>query len=178
MKRPQLYSLYDYIFHGFYFTVYGFFKYIPSPIGDWFRKLIFKICLKSVGSARFYEGVTIWYPYRVTVGKNVTFNEWIYVSGYGGVSIGNDVRIGHRVSIITSDHIYDDINVPICQQGITTKATTIENDVWIGCNVTILSGVTIKTGAIIAAGSVVVKDVEPNSIVGGVPAKQISKRGS
>lgn len=57
-----------------------------------------------------------------------------------------------------------------------TPLATIGNDVWIGMNVTILNGVNIGDGAIIAAGAVVTKDVEPYSIVGGVPAKKVRKR--
>jgi len=75
----------------------------PSPIGDWLRFLTVRPFLPSCGSWRIYEGVTFWYPYRIKIGKNVTLNEWVYLSGFGGLTIGNDVRIGHRVSVVTSE---------------------------------------------------------------------------
>ena len=103
-------------------------------------------------------------------------NEWVYLSGFGGLAIGNHVRIGHRVSIITSDHVYSDISTPIFRQGLIAASVVIEDDVWIGCNATILKGVRIGRGAIIAAGAVVTKDVPPFAIVGGVPASTISSR--
>lgn len=168
--------LFDYVYHGIYLTIYGLFKYIPSPIGDFFRKIIFKILLKKCAKARIYEGVTIWYPYRVKIGKNVTVNEFVYISGYGGVCIGNNVSIGHRTSIISSDHVIADKNKTIKQQGIVGKMTVIGNDVFIGCNVTILMGVSIGEGSVIGAGSVVTKDIPPYTVFAGNPAKEIKKR--
>jgi len=166
----------DYLIHGIFIFCYGWVKYIPSPIGDWLRLLVALPFLGSCKGVRIYEGVTLWYPYRIHLGANVTLNEWVYLSGFGGLNIGDNVRIGHRVSIITSDHIYRDIQMPIAEQGLVSAPVSIESDVWIGCNVTILKGVRIGKGAIIAAGAVVTKHVPPFAIVGGVPAKVISHR--
>lgn len=94
----------------------------------------------------------------------------------GNVTIGNYVRIGHRCSIITTDHNFSDKKKAIYEQGIVTGPVVIKNNVWIGCNVTILRGVTIGEGAIIAAGALVNKDVPKNAIYGGVPAKIIKSR--
>lgn len=166
----------DYLLHGLYFTVYGFVKYLPSPIGDWLRLLLTHPFATKLGKVRIYEGVTFWYPYRIHIGDDVTLNEWVYLSGFGGLRIGNHVRIGHRTSIITSDHRYEDMSVPIHQQGLISGEVVIEDDVWIGCNATILKNVRIGRGAIIAAGAVVTRDVPSNTIFGGVPAKQIGVR--
>ena len=76
MKRQLIF---DYIYHGIYITIYGLVKYIPSPIGDIFRSLILRICLKKYGKVRVYEGVTIWYPYNIEIGRNVTLNEFVYI---------------------------------------------------------------------------------------------------
>lgn len=166
----------DYLLHGVFVFTYGWVKYLPSPLGDWLRLVVVCPFLKACGKLRVYEGVTFWYPYRIKIGKNVTLNEWVYLSGFGGLTIGNNVRIGHRVSIITSDHVYSDLSKPIFLQGLIASPVIIEDDVWIGCNATILKGVVIGRGAIIAAGSVVTKDVPPFMIVGGVPAHVISSR--
>lgn len=167
----------DYLLHGLYFPIYGLVKYLPSPVGDWLRRLVTYPFASSLGKVRIYEGVTFWYPYRIHIGHDVTLNEWVYLSGFGGLRIGNHVRIGHRTSIITSDHRHDDVGVPIHQQGLIYSQVAIEDDVWIGCNVTILKGVSIGRGAIIAAGAVVTRNVPANAIFGGVPARQIGVRG-
>ena len=168
----------DYLIHGVYFLLYGVVKYIPSPIGDFLRRWISYPFLKKTGKVRLYEGVTIWYPYRIALGRNVSINEWGYLSGFGGLTIGDNVRIGHRCSFITSAHVSEALDVPICQQGLSAAPIHIEENVWIGCNVTILPGVTIGNDAIIAAGAVVAKDVAAFAIVGGVPAKLIKMRAN
>ena len=122
------------------------------------------------------EGVTFTYPYRIAIGKNVSINEWCFLDGYGGVKIGNNVRIAHRVTINSSDHEYGDLSKPIYLQGLTKEETVIEDDVWIGCNVVINKGVRVGKGSIIGAGAVVCEDVSVNSIVGGVPAKLLKYR--
>jgi FemAB-related protein (PEP-CTERM system-associated) len=167
----------DYFLHSIFIFMYGWVKYVPSPVGDWLRNICVRPFLLECGKFRIYEGVTFWYPYRIRIGTNVTLNEWVYLSGFGGLKIGNDVRIGHRVSIITSDHAHSDIRKPIFEQGLVSEQVTIEDDVWIGCNATILKGVRIGKGAVVAAGAVVTKDVLPFSIVAGVPARLISRRG-
>lgn len=90
--------------------------------------------------------------------------------------IGNYVRIAAHTVIVATQHIFERIDIPICHQGVEGKGITIEDDVWIGANCTVLGGVTIGKGTIVAAGAVVTKDVEPYSIVAGVPAKVIGSR--
>ena len=175
VQNKKVYKLSDYIINGFYFLIYWPFKYLPSPIGDYLRFITTILFLKTNNYIRIYEGVTFWYPYRISIGKKVTLNEWIYISGFGDVSIGDGCSIGHRVSIISSNHGMKK-NSSIKSQGITAQSVFIGNDVWIGANATILGGVTIGEGAIIAAGAVVNSDVEPFTVSGGVPAKTISIR--
>lgn len=89
----------------------------------------------------------------------------------GKVIIGENVLIGGRVSFETVSHPTN--YTPGKQRSRTTGSIVVENDVWIGAGVIVIQGVTIHRGAIVAAGSVVTKDVEANTIVGGVPAKFI-----
>lgn len=166
----------DYLIHGVYLTLYGVVKYVPSPLGDWLRRLMLTPFVRRLGRVRIFEGVTIWYPYRVRLGDRVTLNEWIYIDGFGGVEIGDDVRIAHRTTIMSSDHRYQDRDQPIHTQGLVCRPVKIEPGVWIGCNATILMGVTLGRGAIVGAGAVVTKDVAPYAIVGGVPARVIGQR--
>ena len=92
------------------------------------------------------------------------------------INIGENVLIAANSVILTRSHNYSTTNISINKQGYSNKSVDIADDVWIGVNCVILYGVKIGQGAIIAANSVVNKDVEPYSIVGGSPAKLIKKR--
>lgn len=92
------------------------------------------------------------------------------------IRIGNNVLIANYVSIRDTDHVFRDVHISIEKQGIETAPVFIDDEVWIGHGAVILKGVKVGRGAIIAAGAVVTKDVEPYSIMGGVPAKLIRKR--
>ena len=90
--------------------------------------------------------------------------------------IGNNVIMGPDVKIFTKNHKFDSITIPIQFQGHTEEKVTIGNDVWLGANVIITPGVNIGNHVIVAAGSVVTKDIPDYAIVGGIPAKIIKMR--
>ena len=96
-------------------------------------------------------------PFHTDCGKNTV--------------VGERVLIGHNVVLATLNHMMD----PKERAGMTYAPIHIGKNVWIGANATVLPGVTIGDGAIVAAGAVVTKDVAPNTIVGGVPAKFIKR---
>lgn len=106
---------------------------------------------------------------NIHVGKNVFINACCNFQDQGGIFIGDRVLIGHSVVMATLNHLED----PAARASMQPKPIRLEDDVWVGSHATILSGVTIGRGAIVAAGAVVTKDVEPMTIVGGVPAKHI-----
>ncbi|QKZ13397.1 acyltransferase [Spirosoma sp. KUDC1026] len=89
----------------------------------------------------------------------------------GPVSIGSDVIIAQHVVISGLNHGYQDPNVPIRKQAVSRKQIVIEDDCWIGANVTITAGVRIGRHSVVAGGSVVTRDVLPYSVVGGNPAR-------
>ncbi|WP_298780252.1 acyltransferase [uncultured Polaribacter sp.] len=91
------------------------------------------------------------------------------------VNIGKEVAIGPNCTLYSHDHDYKNRKLASWKGGLISAPINIEDGVWIGSNVTILSGVTIGTKAIVAAGSVVTKSIEKNSIWGGVPAKLIKR---
>lgn len=96
---------------------------------------------------------------------------------YPNVRIGRYSMLAYNVSIIGGDHNFTFPGVPMIYSNRDfSKVTRIGDDVWIGANSIILTGVKIGDGSIIAAGSVVTKDVEEYSVYGGVPAKEIKKR--
>jgi acetyltransferase-like isoleucine patch superfamily enzyme len=121
-------------------------------------------------------GVMIDAPELVKVGMNLSVGEYSFFVGNGGIEIGDNVLVGHHVSIISAQHGYLNPALPMIAQGLTFGKVTIGDDVWIGAGARILPGVTIGTGSIIGANSVVTKDVAPYSIVGGVPAATIGSR--
>lgn len=106
---------------------------------------------------------------NITLGKNVFINACCHFQDHGGVTLGDDCLIGHNVVFATLNHGI----APEKRASTYPAPIRIGRKVWIGSNSTILQGVTIGDNAIVAAGSVVTKDVPANTIVGGVPAKYI-----
>lgn len=91
----------------------------------------------------------------------------------GPVRIGNDVNLAQGIVVSGLNHNYTDPSQTIISQGVTTAPITIEDDVWIGANAVILAGVTIGRHSVIAAGSVVTRDVPPLTLAGGCPARPL-----
>lgn len=110
------------------------------------------------------------------VGSNTAINEQVNIAVTESVTIGSNCMLASRVYILDVDHAYTRRDIPIAKQGYKKEAVVIGDDVWIGAQAVILRGVNIGTGAIVAANSVVTHDVEPYTIVGGVPAKIIKTR--
>lgn len=166
MKKKLLYRLYLWVCD------------FRSPLFDWVRATIIKqLCISEsdnliVMSGNFFEGLG-----SIEIGNNVSFNQDCFISGYGGLRIGDNVSIGHRVSILSTDHIFERSDLPIRDQGIIREEVVISDDVWIGANVTILAGVSIPSGTVIAAGSVVTRSfVGSDFVLAGIPAKVIKSR--
>lgn len=108
---------------------------------------------------------------NIHIGKNVFINSGCHFQDQGGITIGDGVLIGHNVVLATLNHNMD----PRKRSSLHPASIVIGNNVWIGANATVVPGVNIGDGAIIGAGAVVTRDVPPNVIVGGVPAKIIKK---
>ena len=162
---------------GFSEFVCDLLKLIPrgikhDSIFNKFRRKIYRLLGMKIGKFSYiYNGVTLICPFNIEIGKHSFVNFGGLLSGYGKIKIGNRVSIGYKVTIITETH-----NLHSKNFDIILKPVIIEDNVWIGSNVTILPGVKIKEGSVIASGAIVIKDTEPYSINGGVPAKKISER--
>lgn len=124
----------------------------------------------------FYPGVWIAPGRNAVVGNDVDFALDVFVDTSGGVQIGDRTLIGYGTKIFSSYHVIPPNQDSIFCAGYNKKQTVIGKDVWIGANVIVLAGRTVGDGAVIGAGSVVTKDVEPYTIVGGNPAKLIRRR--
>lgn len=93
----------------------------------------------------------------------------------GPVTIGDNVIMAQHVVISGLNHNYTDPALPISRQGVSVKAVVIEDDCWIGANAVITSGVTVGKHSVVAAGSVVTRDVPPFSVVAGNPARPVKR---
>ncbi len=113
----------------------------------------------------------------ISLGSNCTVNSYAILYGHGGLEIGNDVRIAPQVMLMPMNHIYKDPHVPIRKQGIRARGIKIGDDVWLGAGSIVLDGVTIGKGSVVGAGAVITKDIPPNSVAVGAPARVIKKRG-
>ena len=107
---------------------------------------------------------------NIRVGANVFINQNCTMYDLGGIDIADDVMIGPNVSIITSGHPLEPSQR---RAGVIAKPVVIERGAWIAAGVTIIGGVTVGENSVVAAGSVVTRDVPPNTLVGGNPATVI-----
>lgn len=111
---------------------------------------------------------------EISVGRNVFINQNCTFYDLGGLDIADDVLIGPNVNLITTGHPLD----PSQRRAVTIgKAIVIERNVWIAAGATVIGGVTIGENSVVAAGSVVTRDVPANMLVGGNPAQVIRSIG-
>ncbi|MBR4642039.1 MAG: sugar O-acetyltransferase [Selenomonadaceae bacterium] len=116
-------------------------------------------------------------PFYADFGKNISFGKNVFINSnchfqdQGGITIGDGVMLGHNVVLATATH---DL-APSKSRKLHYKPIKICDNAWIGSNAVILQGVTVGEWAVVAAGAVVTKDVEPFTVVGGIPAKFIRK---
>lgn len=110
------------------------------------------------------------------IGENSNIGRYGYIGCSDQITIGKNVMLGPRVSMFAENHNFEDLSRPMKEQGVSRAPILIEDDCWIASGSTILAGVTIHRGAVVAAGSVVTRDVPAYAIVGGSPARVIRFR--
>ena len=111
---------------------------------------------------------------KIRMGRNVFVNQNCTMYDLGGIDIADEVMIGPNVSILTSSHPLE----PSQRRAfVIARPIVIEKNVWIAASVTILGGVTVGENSVVAAGAVVTRDVPPNTLVGGNPARVIRSIG-
>jgi galactoside O-acetyltransferase len=150
---------------------------LPGVEGLFLRSIFYKLIFKSCkGGLIIYPSVYIIFSHRISVGERVAINVNSYLDGRGEITIGNGVLVGPNCVIASCEHTFDNRDVPIYQQPVKYGPVIIEDDVWIGANVVIKCNVIVGKGSVVGAGAVVTKNVEPYTIVAGVPAKKIGVR--
>ena len=137
---------------------------------DEIRSILSKIIGKKIDKT-----TTVFTPFHtnfglfITIGKNVFVNHGCSFLDLGGITIEDDVLIGPNVQLITENHPTN----PSERKNLDLKAILIQKNAWIGAGAIVLPGVTVGENSVVAAGSVVTKDIPANTVVGGVPAKFI-----
>jgi len=180
-------------------------RWVPGQSGSWIRKFWYRKRFKACGQhLRISTGCFFGNCANISLGHNVSFglSNQIYAHGAlgdalisigdnsafnsgvminadcgGSINIGEYVLVGPNVVFRASNHNYGKRNIPLQKQGHTAGKIIVADDVWIGANAVILPDVSIGRGAIVGAGAVVTRNVEPYAIIGGVPARRIGARG-
>lgn len=144
-------------------------KKIKRIVNTQFCKMLFG----SFGKGSQVLGSLVLYqPRLIYVGENCIINEGVMLNGHGVITIGDHVRISPRASIISTGLEFDACVPPYKHYA---KAVEIGEGVWIATGAIVLPGSRIGQNSVVAAGAVVCGNVEPNVVVGGVPAKTIRK---
>lgn len=132
-------------------------------------------CLRQMTGNNIPDTVRVFTPLNISYGPGVSFGRDCFLNfgctllALGGITIEDDVFIGPHCVLATEYHPED----PATRHSLLTKPIVVKRNAWLGANVTVLAGVTIGENAIVAAGSVVTKDVPANTVVAGSPARVI-----
>jgi acetyltransferase-like isoleucine patch superfamily enzyme len=147
---------------------------LPNKLMIGVKYLCAKRLLKSIGdNVSFGRSVTIKNCENISIGCNVSIHDNCYIDGLGGINIGDNVSIAHASSILSFDHSWSDLKLPIKYNRLIVNNIVIETDVWVGCGVRILAGSFLCKRVVIAANSVVKGKIESNYLYAGVPVKKI-----
>ncbi|MGM0830636.1 MAG: acyltransferase [Bacillota bacterium] len=159
------------------YSLFNLIRNINGKKGIILRAALVKTMARKCGyNIMIFPGSFLSHIENIKLGSNISIHPMCYIDGAGGLTIGNDVSIAHGVTIMTTEHRYEDLNVPIRDQGFKFHQVDIGNNVWIGSKATLLAGTTIENGGIIGANSLVNKNFGSNSIIAGVPARIIKSR--
>ena len=163
---------------------------VPRFIGSIYYFLRFRCLVSTLAKVQFSKDITfgkgtVVKPFaviqtnngKISIGKNCSINNFVQIANSDGdIIIGDHVRIGPNVTILGSSRNYKRRDTLIVNQGFSHDGAIIEDDVLIASGAIILKGCHVGKGAVIGANSVVTKDVQPYSIVAGIPAKVIGQR--
>ena len=142
-------------------------------------RLYWRMRLRSFGEGSYiYRMARIYVPRSVSIGRNVSINDFVHIWGAGGVTIGDNTLVAAHSVISSQTH-----DVEALERGVLYRQThlarevRIGRNVWIGSGAVILPGITIGDDSVVAAGAVVTKNVPPKTLVAGVPAQAVRQLG-
>ena len=145
----------------------------PSPIifFYWRALLLRAFGAKIKGNCKIYPTVKVWLPSNLRIGEGVIIGNNVELYNVSKIFIDSDATISQYAHLCTASH-----NIESASRELISKPIKIKNGSWVFANAFVALGVTVNKGAIVAAGSVVVKDVKAFEVVGGNPATFIKKR--
>jgi acetyltransferase-like isoleucine patch superfamily enzyme len=112
---------------------------------------------------------------NLTIGNGTHINDYAMLDVTGDLEIGRQVAVGQFAVIFTHDHLYNDKDKPAWKGGVVTGKISVADWAWIGARVTVMHGVKIGYRTVVASGGVVTKDLDDNTIYGGIPAKELKQ---
>ncbi len=139
------------------------------PMTEEFDRLVRKVFPNQVVNNRIQTPITVVRSHEVKIGNRVIIMPGCLMMSAGGITIDDDAQIAANVQLISNNHDLENRMI------ITCKPVHICRRAWIGAGSTILPGVTVGENSVVGAGSVVTKDVPPDTIVAGNPARVIRK---
>ena len=147
----------------------------PNELIRRFRCRVLRLCgLEIHKTCKIGNGVFISQYWNLKVGENTGIGHEVFLDCVKGITFGKGCNAGFRACLITGTHeLVTNLRTSRSFDETNSKPITVCDFAWIGARATILPGVTIGKGAVVAAGAVVVEDVEEFTLVGGVPAKKI-----
>ncbi len=150
---------------------------LPRTFGAWVRSKTLPYFLGRLGrDTVVHEWFRITNPEMVSIGSHCRFAQGVFITGGGGVTIGDYVGLGPDVKIWSVNHRFEDPDTPWLKQGWDKEPVVIEDDVWLGANCFVMPGVNIGRGAILSAGTILMKSVPAFAIVAGNPGRVVGWR--
>ena len=154
-----------------------FFRDTKGLKGILIRYILVKSLAKNCGdNVSIHPNVYLLEVSNMEIGDNVSIHPMCYIDGKGGIAIGSNVSIAHGVTIMSTNHKYDDLDTPIKYQGLSLNKVTIDSNVWVGSKATILNGINVRNGCVIGANSILTKNTIVNGVYVGNPAKLLRER--
>lgn len=149
-----------------------FFRLFAGPVFRYYRSAVLRLWGAKIGRrCAFAASAKIWAPWNLEVGDYVAIGPRAEIYDVDKIVMGSNITISQDSYLCTASH-----NISQLKKPLVTKSVKLADSTWISARAIVLPGVTIGEGAVVGAGSVVTKDVEPWTVVGGNPAKVIGKR--
>lgn len=155
-------------------AIWGFFDGYEGRISVGIRYCLLLSMVGKCGANVFIgRGVILKNLEGLVIGDNVSIHAGCYLDAYGGIEIGDNVSIAHQCSIVSFEHTWSDMTVPIKYNQVKPLGVFISSDVWVGCGVRVLGGCYIGERVVVAAGSVAKGVLDSFGVYAGVPARRI-----
>lgn len=151
-------------------------RHIPSRLGIALRYVLLRATACECGRlVAVFDGVHLKSVESLSLGSHVSIHPMSYLDATGGIRIGSNVSIAHSVTIMSTEHKYDQSEHFIRDAPLSLLPVEIGDDVWLGAGVKVLAGVNIGSHVVVGAGAVVTRDIPSDSVAVGIPARVIKQ---